>query len=51
MRSDCPVFAQPSLGELETVYVNAGSPGFLIGIDPGILFDLTNAVLIDIAVD
>jgi prolyl-tRNA editing enzyme YbaK/EbsC (Cys-tRNA(Pro) deacylase) len=51
MRSDCPVFAQPSPGELETVYVNAGSPGFLIGIDPGILFDLTNAVLIDIAVD
>ncbi|MFZ0013960.1 MAG: YbaK/EbsC family protein [Acidimicrobiia bacterium] len=51
MRSDCPVFAQPSIGELDTVYVNGGSPGFLIGIDPTVLFDLTNAVLIDVAVD
>jgi len=51
MRSDCPVFAQPSLGESEVVYVNAGSPGFLIGIDPATLFDLTQATLVDIAVD
>ena len=34
MRSDLPVFAQRTLADLETVYVNGGSRGFLIGIDP-----------------
>jgi prolyl-tRNA editing enzyme YbaK/EbsC (Cys-tRNA(Pro) deacylase) len=51
MRSDLPVFAQRTLADLETVYVNGGSRGFLIGIDPATLFDLTGAVLADVAVE
>lgn len=51
MKSDLPVFAQPTLADREVVYVNAGSRGFLIGIDPGTLIELTGAVLADLAVD
>lgn len=51
MRSECEVFAQPTLAHLEQVYVNGGSPGFLIGIDPAALLDLTEATMVDIAVD
>jgi Cys-tRNA(Pro) deacylase len=49
-RTPLPVLAQQTLGDLETVYVNAGSRGFIIGIAPGILFDLTGALLVDVAV-
>lgn len=51
MRSDPPVFAQTGLTDLDLVYVNAGSRGFLIGIDPGVLIRLTDAVLADLATD
>lgn len=51
MRTDLPVFAQSGLAELDTVYVNAGSRGFLIGITPDVLFDLVGARLADVAVD
>lgn len=51
MRTELPVFAQTTLTQLDTVYVNAGSRGFLIGIDPATLIDLTGAVVADIAVD
>lgn len=51
MRNDIPVYAQESLADLSIVYVNAGSRGFLIGIEPHSLIDLTNAVLADVAVE
>lgn len=51
MRSDIPVFAQESLADLDVLYVNGGSRGFLIGIDPILLVDLSRARLTDIAVD
>lgn len=51
MRSNPPVFAQQSLLDLETVYVNAGSRGFLIGIDPRTLVELTGAAIGDVAVE
>ena len=51
MKTDLPVFCQASLAALETVYVNAGSRGFLIEIDPQTLIELTGAVLADVAVD
>lgn len=51
MRSSPPVYAQPTLLDLETVFVNAGSPGFLIGIDPKILVELTGAATADVAVE
>ena len=51
MRTDPPVFAQGSLLDLEVGYVNAGSRGFLIGIDPSILVELAGAQVVDVAVD
>jgi len=51
MRTDPPVFAQGSLLDLEVVYVNAGSRGFLIGIDPSKLVELAGALVVDVAVD
>jgi Cys-tRNA(Pro) deacylase len=51
MRTDPPVFAQESLLDLSVGYVNAGSRGFLIGIDPRTLVELTRALIVDVAVD
>lgn len=51
MRTDPPVFAQETLLDLDEVYVNGGSRGFLVGIDPGTLLELTGAVLADLAVE
>ena len=51
MRTDLPVFAHETLDGLDIIYVNAGSRGFLVGIAPGILFDLTGARLADVAAD
>lgn len=51
MRSAPPVFAQETLLDFDTIYVNGGSRGFLIAIAPGTLFDITGAVLGDVAVD
>ena len=51
MRSTPQVIAQPTLLDLETVYVNAGSRGFLVGIDPRTLLELCEAKLVDVAVE
>lgn len=49
MRTPIPVLAQQTLMSVEKVYVNAGSRGFLIGIDPAILLKLTGAIKADLA--
>lgn len=49
MKTDLPVFAQPEIAEFETVYVNAGKKGFVVGLDPGDLLRLTSARLVDLA--
>lgn len=51
MRSDPPVFIQESLAGWPTIYVNAGSRGFLIGIDPTVLARLVRARLADVATE
>jgi Cys-tRNA(Pro) deacylase len=51
MRTDPPVFAQESLLDLDVGYVNAGSRGFLVGISPEKLLDLTEAIIAEVAVD
>lgn len=48
MRTGLPVLAQETLTGLETVYVNAGSRGFLIGIEVGRLLEITGARLADL---
>lgn len=50
MRTTPPVFAQETLTSLDIVYVNGGSRGFLVGVDPATLVSLTGARLVDVAV-
>lgn len=49
MRTAAPVLVQDTLIELETIYINAGSRGFLVGIDPADLVRLTSGRLVDVA--
>lgn len=51
MRSSPSVVAQPTLVDLDLVYVNAGSKGFLVSLDPTTLVELSGARLADVAVD
>jgi Cys-tRNA(Pro) deacylase len=51
MKTDPPVFIQNSLTTLETIYVNGGSRGFLIGIEPRALVELAAARIADVATD
>ncbi|HEU4320702.1 MAG TPA: YbaK/EbsC family protein [Acidimicrobiia bacterium] len=51
MKTDLPVYCQWGIADLDRVYVNAGSRGFLVEIVPLTLIDLTGAVLADVAVD
>lgn len=51
MRTNPPMFAQETLTTLQQVYVNGGKRGFLIGIEPNTLVELTEARLVDVAVD
>lgn len=49
LRSEPVVLAQETIIGLETVYVNGGSPGFLVGLDPVTLVELCGARLADVA--
>ncbi len=49
MRSNPPVLAQQTLGDLDRVYVNAGSRGFVIGIRADDLLRLAEATTADVA--
>lgn len=48
MRTELAVLAQVSLRDLDIVYVNAGSRGFLVSLDPEVLLRLTEARLADL---
>jgi Cys-tRNA(Pro) deacylase len=49
LRTPVNVYAQQSLVKLPAVYVNAGSRGFVIGVDPRALVDLSSAKLVNVS--
>ena len=49
MRTRVEVLVQGSLVTLERVYINAGSRGFLVGMDPEDLVRITEGRLVDVA--
>lgn len=49
MRSELPVLAQETLGQLDIVYVNAGSRGFVVAVATDVLLHLTSARLADVS--
>ncbi len=51
MRSDPPVYCHETIADLDRIYVNAGSRGFLVGMSPANLIELTGAALVDVAVE
>lgn len=49
MKTDVPIFAQREIAQLERVYINAGSRGFVVGMDPRDLLEVVSPVLVDLA--
>ncbi|MCX5731375.1 MAG: Cys-tRNA(Pro) deacylase [Deltaproteobacteria bacterium] len=50
-RRKMPVCVERSVLDLSRVYVNGGSRGFLVGIDPGDLVRLLEATVVEVAID
>lgn len=51
MRTDPPVFVHETLAGMDRIYVNGGSRGFLVGIEPGTLIEVCGALVDDVAAD
>lgn len=49
MRTELNVLVQNSLMDLERIYINAGSRGFLVGMSPDDVVRLTSGRLVDVA--
>ena len=50
-RRAMPVYLERSVLDLPLVYVNGGSRGFLVGVDPKALARLVNATPVDVAIE
>ena len=50
-RRKMPVCVERSVLDLSRIYVNGGSRGFLVGIDPGDLVRLLQATVVEVAID
>jgi len=50
-RKAMPVCMERTIGDLERVYVNGGSRGFLVGLAPGDLAALLSPTLVDVAIE
>jgi Cys-tRNA(Pro) deacylase len=43
-----PIYAQQSIFELPTIYINGGKRGYLVGIAPQVLIDILKPELVDV---
>ena len=50
-RKKMPVYVERSILELEKIYINGGSRGYLVGISPADLVALLEPVPVDAATD
>ena len=50
-RRPMPVFVERTIVSLPRIYVNGGSRGFLVGVDPADVVRLLGATLVDVAVE
>jgi Cys-tRNA(Pro) deacylase len=50
-RKAMPIYAERTILEVPTVYVNGGARGFLVGLAPGDLIRVLSPVLVDVAID
>jgi Cys-tRNA(Pro) deacylase len=49
-RKPLPVYLERSILDLDTIYINGGSRGFLLGLAPSALADVLRPTLVDVAV-
>lgn len=49
-RKSLPVYVERTILELETVYINGGSRGFLVGLAPGEIVRLLQPTLVEVAI-
>ncbi len=45
-----PLYLESSILDLERIYINGGSRGFLVSLDPWVLVDLLDAKPVDVAI-
>ena len=50
-RRAMPVYIERTVLELPRIYLNGGSRGFLVGIDPKVLLALVKPTLVDVAIE
>ena len=50
-RRAMPVYIERTVLELPRIYLNGGSRGFLVGIDPKVLLGLVKPTLVDVAIE
>ncbi len=48
-RTKLPVLMESTLLALEIIYINAGSRGLVVGVDPAVIADMTGAVAVEVA--
>jgi Cys-tRNA(Pro) deacylase len=48
-RRSLPIYMERSIGELETVYINAGRRGFLVALAPSEIIRVLGPTLVDVA--
>lgn len=51
LRKPMPVFMQKSILELDAIYINGGRRGYLLGLAPQTVADVTKATLVDVALE
>lgn len=49
-RHRMPVYMEASIRQLETIYLNGGKRGFLVGMSPEVVIELLQPTLVEIAV-
>lgn len=50
LRKQMPIYVEESIAELPKIYVNGGKRGFLVGLDPELLWSLLGAERVSVAV-
>ena len=50
MRTPMPVYAERSMFEMESIYINGGKRGFLIELDPSVLRDVLKVVEVEVGI-
>ncbi len=51
LKTQMPVYAEESIFDLETIYINGGKRGFLVGLEPSALNDLLELETVSVGIE